>query len=347
MQAEERQSDVVGVSYFRLLQVLREQGLEPRTQHELSLAFPEDDVASHEGTSVRPVFMGLLGVAGALPYHYTERIASAADEGPREFLDMLSGRALELFDAAWRKHRLPRDAFMGLLLALGGLRDPALAQYAGLTRRATVSAQSLERALSEYLGVAVRVEQFVGGWQVFAPAYRNALGRVCATLGRDLALGEREWRCDQGLRVHVGPVGAKEYTAFLPRQAGARALASVLGGITGAAQRRARGSALGGAQGGTLGGTRGEALGVAQGGAQSGMQSGAQGGALGGAQGAARRETRELARGEARGDVEVCVRLAADCVRGARLDGAVQLGYNAFVLTSEENEPRSELRYQL
>lgn len=287
MRAEERQSDVVGVSYFRLLQVLRGQGLEPRTQHELSLAFPVDDIAGREGAYVRPAFMGLLGVAGALPYHYTERVASAADEGPREFLDMLSGRALELFDAAWRKHRPLSDAFMQVLMPLGGLRDPALAQYAGLTGRAVVSARAMEKALSEYFGVEMRVEQFVGGWQMFAPADRNALGRGCATLGRDVALGEREWRCDQGLRVHVGPLGAEEYAAFLPRHAGARALASMVGGI----------------------------IGVARGGAVC--------------------------------DVEVCVRLAAGCVRGARLDGAVQLGYNAFVLTSEENVPRSELRYQL
>jgi hypothetical protein len=51
--------------------------------------------------------------------------------------------------------------------------------------------------------------------------------------------------------------------------------------------------------------------------------------------------------GSALGEVEVCVHLAAGCVRGARFDGAAQLGYNAFVLTSEENEPRSELRYHL
>jgi type VI secretion system protein ImpH len=288
MQAEERQSDVVGVSYFRLLQVLREQGLEPRTQHELSLAFPEDDIASREGANVRPAFMGLLGVAGALPYHYTERIASAADEGPREFLDMLSARSLELFDAAWRKHRPPGDAFMRLLMALGGLRDPALAQFAGMTLRTVVSAQAMGKALSEYFGVAVRVEQFVGGWQVFAQADRNALGRGCATLGRDVALGEREWRSDQGLRVHVGPLAQEEYAAFLPRQAGAQAMARMVGGMVGAARP---GSAL--------------------------------------------------------GEVEVCVHLAAGCVHGARLDGAAQLGYNAFVLTSEENEPRSELRYHL
>ncbi|WP_395407881.1 type VI secretion system baseplate subunit TssG [Pseudoduganella sp. UC29_106] len=283
MQAEERQSDVVGVSYFRLLQLLRGQGLEPRAQNELSLAFPADDIAGRDGANVRPAFMGLLGVAGALPYHYTERIASAVDEGPREFLDLFSARALELFDAAWRKHRPPCEAFMRLLMALGGASDPALAQYAGLTGRAIASAQAMQRALSEYFGVEVRVEQFVGGWQMFAAADRNALGRGCATLGRDVALGEREWRCDQGLRVHVGPLAKAEYAAFLPREAGAQALARMVGGMAGGAA----------------------------------------------------------------GDGEVCVHLAASCVRAATLDGAAQLGYNAFVLTSEENEPRSELRYQL
>jgi predicted component of type VI protein secretion system len=177
------------------------------------------------------------------------------------------------------------------LLALGGTADPALAQQAGLTRRAIMPAAAMERALSGYFGVAARVEQFVGGWQPLALRDRNALGRRGATLGGDMALGEREWRCDQRVRVHVGPLGESEYRQFLPRGAGAAALARMVGGLVGD-------PAGAGAAGGPCG-------------------------------------------------VEACLHLAAGCVRGARLDGGQQLGYNAFVLTSEKNEPRSELRYQL
>jgi type VI secretion system protein ImpH len=53
-----------------------------------------------------PSFMGLLGASGALPAHYTERIAAhqsrARDGGPRALMDALSNRSLALFYQAWR-----------------------------------------------------------------------------------------------------------------------------------------------------------------------------------------------------------------------------------------------------
>ena len=59
---------------------------------------------------ITPAFMGLLGSTGALPAHYTERIAVhlmyQKDEGPRAFLDTYSNRSLALFYEAWRKYRL-------------------------------------------------------------------------------------------------------------------------------------------------------------------------------------------------------------------------------------------------
>jgi type VI secretion system protein ImpH len=290
MQAEERKPDAVAApqrhDYFQLLQALRERGVIARAQSDLSLAFPLSDVAACDGRAVRPAFMGLLGSAGALPYHYTERIAAATDDGPRAFLDMLSARALEQFDAAWRKNRPSREARAGMLMALGGGCDPALAQYAAQARRPVASAAAIGRALSQYFGMAVRVEQFVGNWQALAPQHQNALGMSNATLGNDAALGVRQWRCDARIRVHIGPLGSDDYRDFQPRGAGALALARMVGGL------------LGGGEGST-------------------------------------------------GDTEVCVHLAGACVWGARLDGGAQLGYNAFVLTSEENEARSELRYQL
>ena len=86
---------------------------------------------------ITPAFMGLLGQNGALPAHYTERIAAHVlyekDEGPRAFLDTFSNRSLALFYEAWRKYRLElkyqvdgKDTFLPLLLALGGLGNESL-----------------------------------------------------------------------------------------------------------------------------------------------------------------------------------------------------------------------------
>lgn len=289
MQAEEREPDAVVASqryvYFQLLQCLREQGMAPRMLNELTLAFPVADIAACEGANVRPAFMGLLGVAGALPYHYTERIAGTPDPGPRAFVDMLSARALEQFDAAWRKHRPSQQKLLELLMALGGVKDPALAQYAALTRRGSVSADAVGRALSEYFGVAVQVAQFVGRWEAFARQDRLALSARNCTLGGNAAVGERQWRCDLHIRVHIGPLEIAAYRDFLPGGPGAAALRRMIAGLT----RRGAGEEM----------------------------------------------------------AEIWVALEAGCVRGAVLGGDARVGYNAFLITSEEHEPRSELRYRL
>jgi type VI secretion system protein ImpH len=86
---------------------------------------------------ITPAFMGMLGMTGSLPAHYTERIAAHVlfekDEGPRAFLDTFSSRALALFYEAWRKYRLElkyqiggKDLFLPLLLALAGVGQSSL-----------------------------------------------------------------------------------------------------------------------------------------------------------------------------------------------------------------------------
>ena len=80
---------------------------------------------------VRTAVMGLLGLNGALPLHYTERIAAwehaTRDEGPRAFYDAFSSRQVALFYRAWRKYRVRggadehnRDRFLAQLVALAG-----------------------------------------------------------------------------------------------------------------------------------------------------------------------------------------------------------------------------------
>jgi len=121
-----------------------------RFQNSVSLGFPASQIealqcdppelvlARDELKIIRitPAFMGMLGIAGSLPAHYTERIAAhqlaTRDDGPRAFLDTFSNRALALFYAAWCKYRLElahqpgaRDGLLPLLLSLAGLGHTA------------------------------------------------------------------------------------------------------------------------------------------------------------------------------------------------------------------------------
>src|SRR5262249_22700803 len=120
-------------------------------------------------------FIGLTGIQGALPHHYTEHIlarAIAKDFHMVELLDLGHNPSGSLFDRAWEKHRFPvrfqiaaahqePDEFTSYLfdwIGLGtkGLRgrmavqDPALLRYAGLLGQRPACTVSLTAILRDY-----------------------------------------------------------------------------------------------------------------------------------------------------------------------------------------------------
>jgi type VI secretion system protein ImpH len=205
---------------------------------------------------ITPAFMGLLGVNGALPAHYTDRIAAHAlynkDDGARAFLDTFSNRSLALFYEAWRKYRLElkyqvegKDTFLTLLLALAGLGneslrrrlsdqddgavlDEPIAYFAASMRHRPASAVQIARVLSEYFDQPVRAEQFIGCWYAVPSAQQTMLGGANAVLGAGAMAGERVWQRDLRLRLVVGPLDGASFKAFLPGGLAARALKSIL-----------------------------------------------------------------------------------------------------------------------
>jgi type VI secretion system protein ImpH len=204
-----------------------------------------------------PAFMGLLGVAGTLPHHYTETLAHRElyqkDFAPRAFMDVFSHRAVMLFFEGWRKHRLHlqfeanrRRHFLPMVLSLAGLGHPglrggrgtpqgavpdeSLAYFAGALQQRTRSPKQLQQMLQHHLGVPVKVEQFVGRWYHLPPQRMPSLGGVGAPaiLGRTTTLGERVWQRDLRLRLVLGPLSHQRFQRFLPGGSGAAALEEML-----------------------------------------------------------------------------------------------------------------------
>jgi len=248
---------------------LRRYGLEPETalrfENSLSLAFPGSDIdalrleqgAEGDGAMrlrIRTAVIGLLGVNGALPLHYTERIAAwehdTRDEGPRAFYDAFSSRQVALFYRAWRKYRVRggpdehnRDRFLAQLAAIGGagwthlgqgqldagLAFESQAYFAAQLRSRVVPASLIEGVLGEYLQVPVTVEQFAGRWDALGNGERSRLGENNCDIGLGATLGERLLRPELGIRIRVGPVSSTVFERFLPGASGARALAALLG----------------------------------------------------------------------------------------------------------------------
>ncbi len=229
-----------------------------RFKNSLSLSFPASEIEQlslddNEQLTLTPTFMRFLGVGGTLPLHHSERIAghrlSSKDAGVSAFLDIFSHRMLTLYYQAWEKYRLEstlqtqaRDVQLPLLTALAGVRRAALpssgepdavtqdvaAWYAGLLRCRPVSAQAIGPVLAEYCGVPVTVQQFVGGWDYLEKNRRSLLGSVNFTLARGATLGQRLWRQDMCVCLHIDPLDPAGLQRFLPRSTGAAALAKML-----------------------------------------------------------------------------------------------------------------------
>jgi type VI secretion system protein ImpH len=209
---------------------------------------------------ITPAFMSLLGVHGALPLAYTEKVASREtyqrDRAPRAFLDIFFDRLCVLAHEAWKKYRPalryeadPRDEFTPLVLALAGLGGPSLrdrlsqegegvddeslAYYAAALRQRPPSADWMGRVAADYFGVPIRVEPFVGRWYAIPLEHRAVLGSG-AGLGMQSVLGERVYQRDLAVRLHVGPLAESDYQRFLPGGAACGDLARLLGLMTGA-----------------------------------------------------------------------------------------------------------------
>ncbi len=224
-------------------------GLAPALRDVLSVR--EDWRGDHRRYTVRIGFSGLTGPGGVLPRPYTEM---AGEERRRRsqamggFFDMLSQRFLLQYALAGAKYHparaalisgpMPkaatravavpeRDGIAQALLSLTGHGLPGdlersalgvnqLLYFSGLFASRPRSADRLGALLGEWLDVPVRIEQFVGSWQVLDPSERTRLGARYSTLGSDTAAGGRVWDIQGRIQITVGPLDLGRFEALLP-----------------------------------------------------------------------------------------------------------------------------------
>jgi type VI secretion system protein ImpH len=204
------------------------------------------DLADRSGRPrVEVRFFGLFGPNGPLPLHLTayarERRMHKADETFGRFADWFHHRLLLLFYRAWSQaqpaaslDRPKEDRFAGYVGALIGhgsadnqardaAPDHARLAFAGLLSRQVRNADGLAQLLSGFLGMQVRVEQFVGRWMPLPEGERTRIGRrgasrrlSTAQLGSSAVLGRAVFDRQHHFRIHIGPLGLTSFEALLP-----------------------------------------------------------------------------------------------------------------------------------
>ncbi len=207
-----------------------------------------DERTGRETVEIFQNFMGLIGVSGVLPTHYTElafdRIRHR-DTTLWSFLDIFTHRAVSLFYRAWKKHRFPvayergDDRFTSYLFDLSGLgtaglrgrlgvEDESLLPYAGLIAQRPHSAKAVENVLSDYFQTGVSIRQFQGQWIALDRSDHSHLGTQNNSLGVSLIAGTSIWDQQSKFRIRLGPLTFAQFAAFLPNGSANRPLRSMI-----------------------------------------------------------------------------------------------------------------------
>ncbi|MGB7069389.1 MAG: type VI secretion system baseplate subunit TssG [Pyrinomonadaceae bacterium] len=229
-----------------------------RFRSNISLDFPPSEIqeirpAHDEGTDsdrfeVIVNFMGMAGVSGVLPTHYTEVILDRIrhrDTAMWAFLDIFTHRSVSLFYRAWCKYRFPvnyergDDDFTSFLFdfaGLGtnglrgrmGLADESLLPYTGLIAQKPHSMDAIQNMLSDYFRINAKIVQFFGQWLVLNTEDTTKLGVENVALGSSAIIGSRIWSDQTKFRVKLGPLSFQEFQAFLPVGSAFKPLKSIV-----------------------------------------------------------------------------------------------------------------------
>ena len=185
---------------------------------------------------LRGYWLGLLGPMGPLPVHLTEfalyERRNAKKHPFGDWIDLVSGRMLQLFYRAWAQSqpaahadRPADDKFSYWLGALSGAMEGtsddssffarSRVHYAGLYSGLR-SAVAVEDGLSHLLGQPVKVTEFMPRWREFEPEDRTRLGRDFNLLGSDAVLGGKVFSAADAFRVTVRANTWRDYQSMLP-----------------------------------------------------------------------------------------------------------------------------------
>jgi type VI secretion system protein ImpH len=201
-------------------------------------------------------FMGLTGISGVLPRHYTEYLLErmkAKDLVLRDFFDLFNHRMISLFYRAWEKHSIPvqfeearyargKDdrfskyifAFLGMgtsgLRSRMGADDDMLLRYAGLLSQRPRSATALRQWLSDYFCVPVSIVQLIGEWLEVGKEDWSRMGTpgVNNRLGISATAGTKVWEQQAGFEIRLGSMAYEKFKSILPSGDDFQALVSMV-----------------------------------------------------------------------------------------------------------------------
>lgn len=194
-------------------------------------------------------FIGLTGISGVMPFHYTELILKRAkfkDFSIKRFFDLFNHRAISLFYKASTKYNLPLtyernkltkqptpDKITSVILSLIGmatgkasndfkLKNESLINYSGLLSQQIRSASGLKQIISNIFDTPVKINEFVPEKYQLLEDAKTRLPCIDVPqgmnnqLGRNVLIGNSAWTAQSKINIELGPIEPENASKFTP-----------------------------------------------------------------------------------------------------------------------------------
>jgi type VI secretion system protein ImpH len=224
--------------FFQMMRMLDTKKVHLKASHDLQFSPREiknveiqKNINGHiEAIYLTVAFIGIAGVQGGLPLHYTELLLQQSryhHTALADFLDLFHHRSIELFYLSWEKHQFyvgvekakksqKIDLFTRMLKSLTGMSADLF--HAGHYANPKRSAMALSQILSHYFAISVKVLEWQGEWLVLSDDKCTALNTHNQNnrLGINMIAGKKIWSAQHKVRIQLNLSQKKQLVLFNP-----------------------------------------------------------------------------------------------------------------------------------
>ena len=218
----------------------------------INLNFPVAEIESltleEDKIEIKNLMIGLMGIQGALPYSYTQKVKLAPRKQRLEiqkFIGLFNHKLTAQYVDASLAYHLPvryeiehNNDYLNILHALSGFRSEQggnqdleyfFAEFSGLLQGQNNNAHALQTMLSCVLKQHIHIQEFIP--ECF---YLNDMQKTCLggqqrnALGQSAFCGEKVRQVDGKIEIQIGPLNYADYLNYLPQKSLSKKLKQII-----------------------------------------------------------------------------------------------------------------------
>lgn len=208
----------------------------------INLNFPVAEIESltvnDEKVEIKNLIVGLMGIQGALPYTYTQKVKLAPRKQRLEiqkFIGLFNHKLTSQYVDSSLTYHLPiryeieqENHYLNILHALSGCQknhtgDTDLvhffAEFSGLLQGQNNNVHAMQTMLRCVLKQQVHIQEFITETFYLSDQQKTCLGgNHQSSLGINTFCGEKIRQVDGKIEIQIGPLSHQDYLDYLPQK---------------------------------------------------------------------------------------------------------------------------------